>query len=74
MFNAGIHQKILQQFIALLSSGVPPLVSIQTIGVVLILCNSQCPQLFRVYYFRGLCAVTEGASERYKISSGWVQL
>jgi hypothetical protein len=28
----------------------------------LILCNGQCPQLFRVYCFSALCAVTEGAS------------
>jgi hypothetical protein len=28
----------------------------------LIVCNGQCPQLFNVYYFKALCAVTEGAS------------
>jgi hypothetical protein len=42
-----------------------PCISIQIImmlGVMFILCNGQCPQLFRVYYFRALCAVTEGAS------------
>jgi hypothetical protein len=32
--------------------------------VMLILCNGQCPQLIRKYYFRGLCAVTEGASAK----------
>jgi hypothetical protein len=32
------------------------------LGVMLILCNGQCPQLFGVYYFRALCAVTEGAN------------
>jgi hypothetical protein len=35
------------------------------LGVMLILCNGQCQQLFRVYYFRALCAVTEGASSDF---------
>jgi hypothetical protein len=34
------------------------------LGMMLIVCNGQCPQLFRVYYFRVLCAVTEGASDK----------
>jgi hypothetical protein len=29
-----------------------------------ILCNGQCPHLFRVYYFMALCAVTEGSSAK----------
>jgi hypothetical protein len=34
------------------------------LGVMLILCNGQCPQLFRMYYFRAFCAVTEEASAK----------
>jgi hypothetical protein len=34
------------------------------LGVMLILCNGQCPQLFRVYYFRALCAATDGTSAK----------
>jgi hypothetical protein len=65
------------QFLTLPGSGVPPpvCISIQIImmlGVMLILCNSQCPQPFCVYYFRGLCVVTGGASaiREALISSG----
>jgi hypothetical protein len=31
------------------------------LGVMLILCNGQCPQRFSVYYIRAYCTVTEGA-------------
>jgi hypothetical protein len=35
------------------------------VGVMLILiCNAQCIQLFGMYYFRALCAVTEGVSAK----------
>jgi hypothetical protein len=34
------------------------------VGVMLILCNGQCPRLFRVYYFRALCAMTEGENAK----------
>jgi hypothetical protein len=66
LFNAGIPKKSDN---SLLFSAVVflPCISIQIImmlGVMLVSCNSQCPQLFRVYYFRALCAVTEGASAR----------
>jgi hypothetical protein len=66
MFNAGIPKK---SYNSLLFSAVVFLpLYIDTnhndVGVMLILCNGECPQLFRVYYFRALCAVTEGANAK----------
>jgi hypothetical protein len=66
LFNAGIPQNptIPCSSRQWCSSPCTSIQIITMLGVMLILCNGQCPQLFRVYYFRALCAVTEGASAK----------
>jgi hypothetical protein len=63
LFN-GDSTKILQYLSLLFSAVVFLPLYIDTnhndVGVTLILCNGQCPQLLSVYYFRALCAMTEG--------------
>jgi hypothetical protein len=71
LFDAGIPPKSYNSllFSAVCSSPCISMHIIMLLGVMLMLCNDQCPKLFKVYYIRALCAVTAGASAKALNSS-----
>jgi hypothetical protein len=66
LFNAGIPPTSYTSLVVSADVFLPLYIDTNhaDVGVMLTLCNGQCPQLFIVYYFRALCAVTEGASAK----------